>query len=466
MKPTDISKIINTGMLVIAVMFACSCSRVFQPYIQPENLADKMLYRNWTTDESSGIAEIPWKEIFTDPLLQELIKEALDNSPDMQIAVARIKKAEANLKQSGAALFPSFDVNADTTLQRTGIDDSTTTERYEIYGSAVWEADIWGKLSSTKRANLAAFLESEAYKRAVQTQLIADIANTYYRLLAYDAQLRITEQTVENRKESVETIKLLKENNVVTGAAVVQSQANRYSTEVSIPDLKQYIYETENSLCILLGRNPGPIARSSLEAEHIDLDLNIGVPVQLLANRPDVQEAEYRLKYYFEMTNVARAYFYPELTLTAQGGLSSKNISDFFDAASVFGNIMAGLTQPVFSQGKNEQRLKVAQANQEEYLAAFKQTLLMAGEEVCNALFDYQAAAEKISIRANQITYLEKSVEYTKELLKYTSSTNYTDVLTSEQSLLAAQLSSVNDRLQQLQAVVSLYRSLGGGWKE
>jgi multidrug efflux system outer membrane protein len=127
---------------------------------------------------------------------------------------------------------------------------------------------------------------------------------------------------------------------------------------------------------------------------------------------------------------------------------------------------MAGLTQPVFSQGKNEQRLKVAQANQEEYLAAFKQTLLMAGEEVCNALFDYQAVGEKISIRANQIAYLEKSVEYTKELLKYTSSTSYTDVLTSEQSLLAAQLSSVNDRLQQLQAVVSLYRSLGGGWKE
>jgi len=462
----ELPKIKHAGLLVIGVVFLLGCTKTFQSYIQPEHIAENALYRDLATTDRSNIADIPWMELFTDPLLQSLITEALGNNLDLQIAVARIKKAEANLKQSKAGLFPTLDVNAGATYQRTGIDDSTSSERYELNTSSRWEADIWGKLRSTKRANLASLLESEAYKRTVQTQLIADVAATYYRLLAYDEQLRITEKTVEIRKESVETIKLMKESNVVTGSAVVQSQASRYSAEVIIPELKQNIYETENNLCILLGKNPGPVTRSSLEQQHMDLDLTIGVPAQLLVNRPDVQEAEYRLKYYFEMTNVARAYFYPALAITAQGGFSNEDISELFDASSVLSHIIGNLTQPVFSQGKNKQRLKVAQANQEEYLAAFKRTLLLAGKEVSNALFNYQNASEKIAIRENQITYLEKSVEYTKELLKYTSTTNYTDVLTSEQGLLAAQLSSVGDKLQQLQAVITLYRSLGGGWRE
>lgn len=311
---------------------------------------------------------------------------------------------------------------------------------------------------------MAAYLQSEAYKRAVNTQLIANVSVSYYSLLALDAQLRITEKTIEKRKSNVESMKVMKDNDMVTGADLVMSEANRYSAEVTIPDLRQNIYKTENALSVLLGRNPGPISRGVLSSQEIAQEMKTGIPFQLLANRPDVREAELKYRYSYEMTNVARSYFYPSLTLSASGGTSANNFS--FDPSSLFWNFIGGLAQPIFNNGSVKQRFRVANANKEESLLVFKQTLLTAGEEVVNAMKEYQTATEKIAIRSNQIKYLEKSVDYTMELLKYTASTNYTDVLTSEMNLLTAQLNSVNDKLQQLHAVVTLYQSLGGGWKE
>jgi outer membrane protein TolC len=187
--------------------------------------------------------------------------------------------------------------------------------------------------------------------------------------------------------------------------------------------------------------------------------------MQLLANRPDVQEAEFQLRYYTELTNVARTYFYPALTITGEGGLTSNNIAHFFDASAFFGNIIGGLTQPIFANGINRQRLEVAKGQEQEFLLTFEKTLLTAGQEVSNALFDYQSATEKLNTRAKEIHFLQKSVDFTKELMKADAKANYTDVLTSEQNLLTAQLEGVDDRLQQLQAVVTLYTSLGGGWR-
>jgi outer membrane protein TolC len=246
----------------------------------------------------------------------------------------------------------------------------------------------------------------------------------------------------------------------------MQSQAGLYSVEVTIPDIRQNIRQTENAICLLLGRNPGAIPRDSLYQDTtVNTDLRIGLPVQLLANRPDVQEAEFQLRYYAELTNVARTYFYPALTITGEGGLSSNNIAHFFDASAFFGNIIGGLTQPIFQNGLNRQRLEVAKGQEQEFLLTFEKSLLTAGQEVSNALLDYQSATEKIQTRAREIHFLQKSVDYTKELMKADAKANYTDVLTSEQNLLAAQLSGVDDHLQQLQAIVTLYTSLGGGWK-
>ena len=450
--------------LLLLIVFLGSC-KILQPYKQPDILSEEKLFRDLAINDSSSIADIPWRSLFTDKLLQNLIEEAINNNPDLQIATARMKKAEAGLRQSKAAFFPTLSASANASFQSNNATLPGIPESYMFYGATSWEADIWGRLRSARRVSLSLFLESEAYKRAVQTRLIANVAASYYTLLAFDAKLQVTEKTIEYRNSDVETMKLMKDNDLVTGADLVQSQANLFSAKVTIPELKQSIYETENALSVLLGRNPGPIVRSTLSEQEISSNLKTGIPAQLLANRPDVKEAEYQFRYGFEMTNVARKYFYPSLTLTATGGLTSTDVSKMFNASSVFWNIVGGLTQPVFNQGQNRQRLRIAQANQEEYLIAFKQTLLTAGQEVVNALHGYQNATEKISLRASQIEYLEKSVDFTMELLKYTSYTNYTDVLTSEVNLLSAQLNSINDKLQQLDAVVSLYESLGGGWK-
>jgi NodT family efflux transporter outer membrane factor (OMF) lipoprotein len=451
-------------LFALILILAVNSCKITQPFKEPEIKSQETLYRDSMSKDTSNIANILWRNLFPDKILVSLIDEAIHNNLDLQIAVARMKKAEAALRQSKSALFPTLNVNASATRQNNSV--LGVPEGYELWGSSSWEADIWGKLRSTKRASFDLFLKSEAYKRAVQTQLIADVADSYYALLAFDAQLQVTEKTVEFRSSDVETIKLMKENDLVTGADLVQSQANLYSAKIIIPDIKQSIFETENTLSVLIGRNPGTIARGTLSEQGISADLKTGVPAQLVANRPDVQEAEYQLRYGYEMTNAARKYFYPSLTLQASGGLVTSDISKLFDPASVFWSLLGSLVQPVFNQGINRERLKIAQADQEENVAAYKQVILRSGEEVSDALYGYRAATEKIKLRTSQLDYLEKSVSYTMELLKYTSTTNYLDVLTSEVSLLSAQLNSINDKLQQLQSVVDLYRSLGGGWKE
>jgi NodT family efflux transporter outer membrane factor (OMF) lipoprotein len=455
-------KILVLSIVMCTIIQSC---KVAKPYVQPAGEANADLYRKAISSDTNNIADIPWKKLFSDTILQTLVQQGISNNPDLSIALARIKAAAANVRQSNMALYPTLNANAAAAFQRVPATQFGVPEAYQLYANSSWEADIWGKLSSAKKAALASLLQSEAYKRAVQTQLVADIATNYYSLLALDAQLKITQQTVENRKQEVETMKALKEADVVTGAAVVQSEANRYSVEITMPDLKQNIRETENNLSILLGKNPDTILRSSLGLQTVDTTLAAGVPLQLLANRPDVQQAEYQLRNSFELVNVARTYFYPSLNITASAGFSGTALSKLFLPASLFANIAGGLLQPVLDKGVNKQRLALAQARQEEYLFSFKKTILVAGQEVSNALYSYQAATDKQSLRSQQIANLEKSVEFTKALLQYSSATNYTDVLTSEQSLLAAQLGSISDRLQQLTAVVNLYRSLGGGWK-
>ena len=446
--------------MVIMILFCfmlCSCKST-KPTRDTNFLPDG-LYREVTNPDTINIAAIPWKLMFPDTVLQHLIDEGIQKNMDMQIASARIQQAEANFKQSGAALFPTLNIQATENAGK------SVFARYQLGAVSSWEIDFWGKLRNARKANKMALLQSEAYKRSVQTQLVSDIVTTYYALLGLDAQLAITEQTLAIRKKDVETVKLLKESNVVTGAAVVQSEAARYSAEVTLPDLHRSIRETENSFSVLLGRTPGPIPRTTLDQQQANMDMKTGVPAQLLAYRPDVQQTEFQLRYATALVHAARAYFYPSLNITAQAGWTTNSLSELLNASTVIGNLVANLTQPIFNQDLNKQRLSLAKAREAEFLADFQHSLLVAGQEVSDALFKYQMANDKIYIRDRQIEYLQKAVDYTKELMRYTSGTNFTDVLTSEESLLAAQLNSVNDKLQQLQGIVSLYRSLGGGWK-
>ncbi|HEY4196164.1 MAG TPA: efflux transporter outer membrane subunit [Mucilaginibacter sp.] len=461
-----------TAFIIVALFF-CSC--VTQKYQQPGLAVKGELYRSANTGDSTTIATLPYRSLFGDTVLQDLIAEGLQENLDLKVAMQRMDEARENLQQSKAAFLPDLSANATVTRSKlsAGAQDlppqylgsfPLTTTTYQASLSTSWEADIWGKLKSSKRSYLAAFLQSDAARRVIQTQLIADIAGYYYQLLSYDEQLKITQQTLKNRQEDVSTMTALKKSGLATGAAVVQSEANRASVELLLPDLKRNIREAENALSILLGRVPGEIQRTALAEQVPYQNLQTGVPSQLMRNRPDVQQAEFAFRAAFEQVNVAKTYFYPQLTITAQGGLSSLTIKSFFDN-SIFYNVIGGLTQPIFNKRQNKTRLRVAKAQQQEAFYAYQKALLTAGSEVSNSLYSYQTALEKQGIRKDQITSLEKAVDFTKQLLRYSSATNYTDVLTSEQSLLSAQLDSVNDRLQQLQAIVDLYKALGGGWQ-
>jgi len=352
--------------LLIAVLFFVSC-KVSESYYHPAGITDVSLYRDAHSTDSVSMAAVPWKEMFSDTLLQKLIQEGIDNNLDLKIAMSRIKEAQANYQQGKAALYPALTLNANFPLSYSG-NLVSPSALFQLYGSASWEVDLWGKLKSSKKASMAALLQSEAYKRAVQTQLVSDIATNYTTLLALDAQLEVTLKTVENRALDVEIMKKLKESDVVTGAAVVQSEANRYSVEVTIPDLRQNIRAIENALSILLGRSPGSITRGSLTNQHAWTNLQTGVPAQLLSNRPDVMVAEYQLHYYFELTKAARTYFYPSLTITAQGGWANGSVSQLFSASSLFGNVVGGLIQPVFNHGLNKALQKLRKKNRSIHL--------------------------------------------------------------------------------------------------
>jgi multidrug efflux system outer membrane protein len=460
-------------LATITTLLIVSC--VTQKYSSLGLAVRGQLFRDSTSGDTATIATLPYTSLFADTILQGLIEEGLRENPDLKVALERMNESRENFQQSRAALLPDLSANANVSPSKLSAASQDippayigayplTTTLYQISLTSTWEADIWGKLKSAKRSVFATYLQSDAARRAIQTQLIADIADYYYLLLSYDEQLKITLQTISNRQNDVTTLKALKESGLANGAEVVQSEANRASAELLVPDLKQNIREAENSLCLLLGRTPGEIQRATLAEQTPYPNLQTGVPSGLMKNRPDVQEAEFAFRAAFENVNVAKTYFYPQLTITAQGGYSNLTIKDFF-LNSIFYNVVAGLTQPIFNKRLNKTRLRVAQAQQKEAFFAYQKVLLNAGMETSNSLYSYQTALEKQSIRRDQIKNLEKAVDFTKELLRYSSATNYTDVLTSEQSLLSAQLNNIGDRLQQLQAVVNLYRALGGGWQ-
>lgn len=459
-------KFLNYFLVVITGGLIFSSCTVTKQYESPEIAIDS-LFRHTQSGDTNTIAQLKWNEVFQDTYLLDLIGKGISNNLDLKSGFERINQAQAYFEQSGAAGLPSLNANSGVSANRFSASQSPVKRnamQYQLGLAAGWELDIWGKLKSNRRAAFASLLQTEAASRAIQTSIVAGIANYYYLLLALDKQLAITEETVKNWSITVETMKALKQSARVTEAAVVQSEAQRYAAEVTIPDLKQTIRETENALSILLGEDPGKIIRGTLDNQSVSTNLTTGLPAQLLSYRPDVQQAEYNFRYYFEMTNVARTYFYPSLNITGSAGLSSLSLDNLFTGGAFAGSIGAGLLQPILDRRGNKTRLTVAESQQREALYNFKSTLLDAGKEVSDALSSIEFSSQKIAIRTNQLNALEKSVEYSQELLQNGFAT-YIEIITARQSLLQAELSKVNDKLQQLQSEVNLYRALGGGWK-
>ncbi|WP_073062354.1 efflux transporter outer membrane subunit [Fodinibius roseus] len=447
-----------------------------KPYEKPDIATENLYPFEQVELDSTTLADMPWQQVFRDPRLRDLIEEALDHNLELQSAIQQIRIAEANFFEGRMSMLPNLSAGADVSYNEQsdnsvnfgeGLDNISipASEQYAVSLSSSWELDVWGKLTSAKKASFAALLQTEATRRAVQTTLIANVASTYYRLLALDKQLEITRQTVENRRRDVETVRSLKESDMVTGVSLQQSIANRYAAEVTIPEIEQQITVQEHALSMLLGRAPGSIERTSLSEQHPIDSLATGIPAQLLRNRPDIIAAEYSFRNAFELTNNARAYFYPSFTLTARGGYQSLQTEDLFQPGSLFYNLAAGLTQPIFNRGQNRARLKRSKARQKQALLELRSTILDASSEVSNTLSAFQKAEQKLQLRQNQLEALEHAVEFSRELLQY-GEANYTEVLTTQQQLLSAQISNINDRLQQLTAGVDLYRALGGGWEK
>ncbi|MDR1729794.1 MAG: efflux transporter outer membrane subunit [Prevotellaceae bacterium] len=456
---------IVTGLITIAIFPSCLTKKYHAPQVDAEGL-----FRDENPTDTNTIADISWDNYFSDTILVQLIEEGLSNNFDLQIAYTSITQAEASLRMAQRAYFPNVSLAGSVNYLSNSIGDKGkkvfgyNSAQYSLGVTASWEADIWGKIRRQSKAQYAQFLYSQAYFDLIKTSLIANIATSYYSLLALDEQLKITFETINSLKESTETMQALMEAGMLTGASVEQSKALYYATQVTIPDLESQIRQMENSLCVLLGRKPQSISRSSLDEQQVDTLLHYGVPVQMLARRPDVWESELSFRSAFELTQAAKAAFYPSITLNTGSiaGLLSTTLSSFFTPENIFANVLGGITQPLFAQGKLRGNLKIAEAEQESALLNFRKTVLSASQEVSDILFGFESSLSKNSIRQKQIEALNTSVYFTQELLK-AGEANYTEVLTAQQNLLSAQLSQVSDKLEQLQYSVNLYRALGGG---
>lgn len=423
---------------------------------------DPVAINDTLVSDTNNMADLPWEKVFTDPYLQSLIRLGLERNVDLQTALLKVQEARASLMTSRLSYLPSL-----TLAPQGGVssfDKKQGSWSWSLPVSASWEIDLFGKLLNTKRAAKAALMQSEAYQQAVQTQVVAAIANYYFSLLMLDEQLQITETTSVLWAKNVETMKAMKEAAMVNEAGVVQSQANYHAVMASIADLKDQIRQVENSLSLLLRQAPQHIERGQLKKQHLPVILEAGVSVQLLAKRPDVKAAEMALAGTYYNANEARAAFYPSLTISGTYGWTNQAGNMILNPGKMIASALGSLTQPLFYRGANIARLKIAKAQQQEAMLSFEQAILNAGADVSDALSLYESAKQKSLQRTEQINALQKSVEYTQELLTLGTST-YLEVLTAQQSLLNAQLSGVSDRYQQLQAVVNLYHALGGGVK-
>lgn len=464
------NKINKIALLAITAIVLQSCF-VAKDYKRPELKTDHLYRSETTVADTNSLANVSWDKIFTDPVLQEYIRKGLQNNLDIRIAMQNLAAAEATMKQGKAGFFPNFSVGADWTHQELSknsqfgaIVSNRSTDQYQLTGTLSWEADIWGKIRSNKRAANAAFLQTTAANQAIKTELIANIASVYYQLLAVDEQIKVAEETLINRNKSVETIIQLKKSGSVTEVGVKQTEAQKYATELIIADLKNNVIILENTLSTLLGEPSAQIARSTFEAQKLQPAITLGVPAQLLRNRPDVIAAEYNLISNFELTNVAKSSFYPSLKVTATGGLQSIDLKEWFSANSIFANIVTGLTQPIFNQRQLKTKYEIAKANQEKAYLQFEQSLLKAGKEVSDALAQYNNETKKITIREKQAEVLTKAASFSDELLTY-GLANYLEVLTSKNDALNAKLNLVDNRFQQYKAIIQLYKALGGGWQ-
>lgn len=450
-----ISVFITILSIVLALLQSCS---VYRKYPQKSEVRNDLYGKEYMSADTTSIVTLSWRELFNDTCLQQLIDTALACNTDLRTARLRVEQAEAALLAARLSYLPSVGLTVEGGASRL---DGTTTKNYNLGGTANWEADIFGKVTAAKREARASLEYTLAYEQAVQTSLVASVASTYYSLLMLDQQIDITEQTLLNWDNTISALRALVRAGKSNDTAVLQAESNKKTLEASLLSMRKTLKETENAMCLLLAQTPGSVERGKLSEQSFPEALSVGVPVQLLANRPDVQAAEMELAKAFYATNVARASFYPSINLSGTLGWTN-NGGVVLNPAQWLLNAICSLTQPLLNRGDNIANLRIAKTEQEITALAFRQKLLEAGNEVNNALMALQTARERISINAQSAASLTEAVRKTELLMRH-SSTSYLEVLTAQQSLLDAQQALSQDKFDEIQSVITLYRALGGG---
>ena len=464
---------IHKIILIFFVSFLVVSCHTRQNYQRANDVVDEKLFRTDALPKDSlSMANLSWKEIFTDAVLQKHIAKALENNLDIRIALQNIASAEAYLKQSKAAYQPTISVGPDYSFNTSSLNtqfgqivgERRYINQFDITANLGWELDLWGKLKGQEKAQYAAYLSSVAAHQNVKSNLVASIATAYYQLLAFDEQKKIFSNTIEIRKKNLETTKALKEAGIVSEVAVQQSEALVYNAEASLVTLDVQIQMLENTISLLMGEPSHEIERTSLSTQNFALNTDLGYPSALLANRPDVKQAEFNLINAFELTNAAKAQFYPSLRITGSTGVQSVDIDKLFSANSVFANVLVGLAQPILNKRQIRTNYEVSLANQEKAYLNFRKTILNAGNEVSDALKMYNAQDQFIAFKKKELSAYDKSVEFSQELVNY-GMANYLEVLNANVNKLNAEINIANAQYTKLQAGVELYRALGGGWR-
>ena len=464
------NRIIYKGFAAAFIALTLTACAGRKAYERP-NLVNEKLFRtdNIPTDSLSS-ANVSWRNIFTDATLQGHINKALSNNLDVRVAMQNVASAQSYLKQSKAAQLPTLSVGTNYTRSTNsinamgGMGERTYNNLWDITGAASWETDIWGKLSAQRRASYASYLATVEAQKAVQSEVVATLATAYYQLLMLDEQKKVLEQTIDFRQKSLETTKSLKEAGSTTEVATKQIEALVYNAQAQLVTIGNSIWALENTICVLLGEEPHAIERTTLAEQQFPTEFKQGYAAKLLQNRPDVARAELSLRNAFELTNVARAAFYPTLTLSARGGISSTELDTWISAKSIFANFVAGLAQPILNRRQIRTQYEVQQIAQETALLNFKKAVLSAGKEVADAMQNFSTQTEFIELKTKEMKAYQEATDYSKQLFD-SGMVNYLEVITAEVNRLNAELSVANAQFTRMQYGITLYKALGGGWR-
>lgn len=456
-----ISNISRVAFVGLGLTMLSSC-HIYNKFDMPDDnaLAQEYVQACEADVDSATFGNLQWQQVFTDPVLADLINQALENNVNLDNARLNVEMAQAQLQGARLSYLPSVALAPNGA--GTSYAQSALTWTYQLPVAVSWEIDIFGKLLNGNRSAKAAVRQSQAYEQAVRSQVIAGVANCYYAIASLEKQLAVSRQTAENWRQSVEVMKNLKLAGRTNEAGVVQSNANYYSILASITDLEVALHEANNTMSLLLNVMPQQWNISADATLQAPAMMREAIPMRELAARPDIRAAEQSVAVAYYATNQARSAFYPSINISANGGFTNLLGSVISNPGELFLQLAGQLTAPIFARGSNLARLKAARAQQEQAMNNFETALLSASAEVSNAMTIYNKSNEKLQLLDVQVQNLEKSVEYTQDLLSY-GTASYLEVLNAQTSLLAAQMSQISCDLTKAQSVINLYQSLGGG---